>query len=199
MNFKQGIVFLIFLIILYSLLHFKDFSLIFVKSNKDDNYHLVRNLPDRKSAANTMAEIKDRLSKIVKYLSDKFPNDKRTKRLIERFNINSIQETRIDSNHTSFSIDKGEEIHLCIRSKKENYNIHKINTLMFVALHELAHVASKYNGHGNEFNNNFIWILKHANNIGVYNNVDYSNNVEDFCGEKINNNPLVSKMRILKK
>ena len=198
LSIKSAFVLLIALIILYSFLHFKDFSLIFVKSKKDDSFHLVRNLPDKQQAANTMAEIKSRLSKLVKYLGDKLPQDPRSQRLNDRFNVDSFQETRIDSSHTSFSVDKGEEIHLCLRDKSENFNLHKINTLMFVSLHELAHVASAKQGHGEEFKTNFVWILKYATQIGIYQSVDYSNKNENFCGEKINSNPLISSMRLIK-
>jgi hypothetical protein len=197
-SFTNSVVLLVILILLYSFLHFKDFSLIFVKSKKDDSFHLVRNLPDRKEAANHMAEIKSRLLKLVKYLTEKYPEDPRTQRLNERFDIDSIQETRIDSSHTSFSVDKGEEIHLCLRDKSDNFNLHDINTLMFVALHEISHVASVNKGHDDEFKTNFVWILEHAAQIGIFKNVDYARNNVKFCGEIINSNPLISKMRIIK-
>ena len=199
LSFKSAIVLLITLILLYTFLHFKDFSLIFVKSKKDDSFHLVRNLPDRKKAANHMAEIKDRLIKIVKYLSEKFPNDPRIGRLNNRFDPDAIIETRIDSPHTSFSVDKGQEIHLCLRDKSDNFNLHDINTLMFVALHELAHVASVNTGHDQEFKDNFVWILKYATQIGIYQNIDYAANNVKFCGEVITSNPLVSNLRLIKK
>lgn len=194
-----ALVSLLALIMLYIFLHFQDFNLIFVKSKKDQKYHLVRNMPDRQSAADRMAEIKSRLVKLVNYIKEKFPNDPRSERLVDRFDIDSIQETRIDSTHTSFSIDKGEEIHLCLRDKSEDLNIHKLNTLMFVALHELAHVASEKQGHGEEFKTNFVWILKNATQIGIYQSVDYSQNNEKFCGEVINSNPLISELRMIKK
>lgn len=199
LNFKSALVLLIVLIMLYTFLHFSDFNLIFVKAKTDDKFHLVRNLPDRQGAANRMAEIKSRLLKLVKYIEQKYPQDPRTQRLTDRFNIDSIQETRIDSSYTSFSVDKGEEIHLCLRDKSENFNLHKINTLMFVALHEISHVASVNKGHDDEFKQNFVWILENATKIGIYENIDYSSQNEKFCGEVINSNPLISKMRILKK
>lgn len=199
LSIKSAFCLLLVLILLYSFLHFKDFSLIFVKSKKDDKYHLVRNLPDKQEAANTMAEIKSRLSKLVRYFQEKLPNDPRTHRLKSRFDIDSFQETRIDSSHTSFSVDKGEEVHLCLREKGKGFNLHNINTLMFVSLHELAHIASEYKGHGEEFKKNFIWVLKYATQIGIYQSIDYSANNENFCGEVINQNPLISSMRMIKK
>lgn len=198
MNFTTAIVLLIILLMLYVFLHLSDFSLIFVKSSTDGRFHLVRNLPDKKKAANKMAEIKTRLIKLQKYMNEKIPKDPRVIRINNRFNIDSIQETRIDSHHTSFSVDKGQEIHLCLRDKSEDYKVHEINRLMFVSLHELAHVASVKQGHGEEFRNNFVWILEHATKIGIFRNEDYSAKNVKFCGDVINSNPLISRMRILK-
>ena len=197
-SFRTGLVLLILLILLYIFLYFKDFNLIFVKSKKDDNYHLVRNLPDKNLAADRMATIKKRLTNLVAYLSEKYPKDPRVERLEKKFNTNSIQETRLDSPNTSFSVDKGQEIHLCLRDKTDDFNLHDINTLMFVALHELAHVASKNKGHEDEFQKNFVWILQNAIKIGIYVNVDYATKNQNFCGDVINSNPLISSMRILK-
>ena len=197
--FKKGIVLLILLILLYIYLHFQDFSLIFVKSKKDDQYHLVRNLPDRGKAANLMAEIKSRLSKLVQYLQKRRPNDPRTQRLVDKFNPEAMQETRIDSHLTSFSIDKGEEIHMCMRDKTPDLPLHQINDLMFVALHEISHVCSELNGHGEEFQKNFVWILNNAVQIGIFKNTDYSAENVRYCGDVINSNPLVQHLRMIKK
>ena len=197
--FKKAIVLLILLMLLYVYLHFQDFSLIFVKSGKDNNYHLVRNLPDKKKAANLMAEIKKRLVKLVEYLKRRRSNDPRTQRLAQKFDPSTFQETRIDSNLTSFSIDKGEEVHMCLRDKTPDLPLHKINDLMFVALHELSHVASANTGHGEEFQKNFVWVLHNAVQIGIFKNIDYSTNNVKYCGDVINSNPLVSHLRMIKK
>jgi hypothetical protein len=43
-----------------------------------------------------------------------------------------------------------------------------MNTLMYVALHELAHVISKNEGHGEEFKKNFAMLLREAATKGIY-------------------------------
>ena len=55
---------------------------------------------------------------------------------------NSIifRESTDDSKFTSYSINKGEEIVFCLRCKKTN-QLHNINELMYVAIHEISHVA----------------------------------------------------------
>ena len=43
-----------------------------------------------------------------------------------------------------------------------------INTMMFVVLHEMAHLATESIGHTSEFWENFKWILEESINIGIY-------------------------------
>jgi hypothetical protein len=65
-----------------------------------------------------------------------------------------------------------------------------INTLMFVALHELTHLMTESIGHKQEFWNNFKFMLKHASEEGIYDPVDYSKSPTDYCGLMIDDNPL---------
>ena len=60
---------------------------------------------------------------------------------------------------------------------------------MFVALHELSHLATKSIGHNDEFWNNFKFLLQESETINIYKPVDYKNNNVDYCGMKIKDNP----------
>lgn len=60
-----------------------------------------------------------------------------------------------------------EVITLCLvdpETKKE----YDINTITYVALHELAHVISTSVGHGDEFKKNFAALLKKGTELGIY-------------------------------
>ena len=74
----------------------------------------------------------------------------------ENFNPNrtKIYETSLTSNYTSYSINKGEELSFCLRSKSTG-KLHDINLLMYVAVHELAHTACPETGHTPLFNKIF--------------------------------------------
>jgi hypothetical protein len=61
-----------------------------------------------------------------------------------------------------------EVITLCLVNPETNTN-YDINTLMYVAIHELAHVVSKNEGHGDEFKANFASLLKLASEKDIYN------------------------------
>lgn len=58
-------------------------------------------------------------------------------------------------------------ITLCLRNP-ETKKFYDINTLMYVALHELAHVISISHGHNDEFKDNFYDLLSRASKMGIY-------------------------------
>lgn len=181
-----GIVLLLFLIFY----KFGYTQLTYVKSNFDNDYHLVRNYDDKEEAAELMARIKKRLVILIKYLQREYPNDPRVKLLSKRFNENNIEETDVKDTGTSYSIDKGNQISLCLRNKSVEKSLHNINLLMFVTIHELAHIMSTDFGHSNEFGTNFVFLLREAVKAGVYRVEDYSKNPKRFCGLDIDENPI---------
>lgn len=72
------------------------------------------------------------------------------------------------ASNQSFTEDKS-RTYLCLRDEEGNY--YDDNMLMYVALHELAHVISKsVDPHHTtqEFNNNFKLLLKKAEDVGVF-------------------------------
>ena len=165
-------------------------QLVYVKSHFDNDYHLVRNYEDKKEAAELMAKIKKRLVILIKYLKQEYPDDERVKLLVSRFNENNIQETDVKDTGTSYSIDKGEVVSLCLRDKTIEKKLHDINLLMFVTIHELAHIMSTSFGHNEMFGKNFVFLLQNAVKSGVYRNVDYERNPKKFCGITVDSQPL---------
>lgn len=104
--------------------------------------------------------------------------------LLERnFNTNrtSIYETEPDSNLTSYSVNKGEELSICLKSKKTN-KLHDSNLLMYVLIHEMAHMGCPEVGHGDLFKKVFKKFAEEAIKIGIYNYDDYNKNPVEYCG-----------------
>jgi hypothetical protein len=94
-------------------------------------------------------------------------------------------ETPKDEKFTSYTINKGEKIVFCLRSKVL-HNIHDMNTLQYVSIHELSHVSCPEYGHTPLFKEIFKFLLVQANKIGVYKIQDYRRNSVDYCGMTIN-------------
>ena len=99
-------------------------------------------------------------------------------------NRTNIYETEPDSNLTSYSVNKGEELSICLKSKKIN-KLHDQNLLMYVLIHEMAHMACPDIGHGELFKKIFKKFAEEAVKIGIYNYVDYSNYPVEYCGMEL--------------
>ena len=190
---KLIFVFVVFLIFLYVFkIGFDSYSLEYVKSNMDGNFHLVRKMEGKEEAADLIAQIKGRIKTLIKHLKSKYPEREDVMRLVDNFNPENIKETDITDPGTSYSVNKGSELSLCIRDKNDpKYKIHELNLIMFVVIHELGHIMSKSYGHNEEFGDNFLFLLEEANQAGVYSNEDYESSNRDYCGIKITNNPLM--------
>ena len=230
-SFINVIVTFVLLTIIYKYFENRSYGVILQKSDVDNNEYLVRNLPDRQQAANTLAKISKRLLKLVNFIrknssnmdmmynkyvksqyektisspSDKndstyqkLVSDKKKKlsddlnRLVNNFNPNKISETTPDAKYTSYSVNKGEKIVMCIRNKKTvNQDIINLNTLMFVALHETAHLMTKSIGHHPEFWDNFRILINIAIDpkVDVYKEINFNLYPEPYCGMTINSVP----------
>lgn len=162
----------------------------YVVSSIDNNTYLVRSLPDKHDAANLLARIREKIELFIAHMSKNFVNDERVTRLVENFRADKMSEGSENAKYTSYSINKGEKIVLCLRSRDEKKQLVDLNTMMFVVLHEIAHLATKSIGHTPEFWDNFKWILKEAVNVGIYKSQDFNNKPVEYCGIQITDNPL---------
>lgn len=162
----------------------------YVKSNINNKEYLVRNTKDSQEAANMLSQIGTRLNDVVEALVSKYPKDPRVKRVKERFNPDKISESSPTSQYTSYSVNKGEKIVFCLRSKEADKELHDFNTITFVALHELAHLMTESIGHTPEFWDNFRFILKNAIQKGYYQVQDFKKKPIRYCGTDITDSPL---------
>lgn len=189
-NITDFIIIFAFAIIAYTYYESKTSELTYVVCPHDNNRYLVRNLPDKDRAVAILARMRKKLSLVVETMSNTYSKDERVRRLKNGFNPNNISETAGNSSYTSYSVNKGEKLVLCIRDKKNVNNFIDDNTLFFVALHELAHIMTKSIGHTEEFWENFRFVLKEATGMGEYRCVNYDTNPKKYCGIEITNTPL---------
>lgn len=187
-DFVSFFIVLICITIFYIYLEGKSLDVTFVKVNNEDTF-LVRNKDDKEEAAKLLSDIKNNLQKIVdKVVEDKEADQEDIDRLKKNFRPKNISESSPGNKYTSYSINKGEKIVFCIRSKVDD-KLEDLNTMMFVAIHELAHLMTKSIGHEPEFWNNMKYLLTVGKKIGVYKKQDFKNNPVDYCGTKITNTP----------
>ena len=184
-------VFISILLISIIYIHFenKKSDVNYVVSKIDNRKYLVQNPPDKQQAADNLATIRKNLVLLVQELKNKNQNNVDVERMVNNFNPDNITESTKNNKYTSYSINKGEKIVFCLRSRDDTNKLVDLNIMMFVALHELAHTMTKSIGHTQEFWNNFRILLRNARNLGIYTRVDYDKNPVDYCGTKITNDP----------
>ena len=198
-DFTTFFLVLICITIFYVYLENKASDVTYVPVNKIE--YLVRNLPDKEEAALLLSKIRSNCSKIVESLfiemnnkKTKFDEETRKgiKRLKKNFKPNNISESSPGNAYTSYSINKGEKIIFCLRQKGgiDSNKLVDINTMMFVAIHELGHLMTKSIGHTTEFWDNMRFLLKEGIKIGVYEKQNFNDNPVDYCGTKITDTPL---------
>jgi hypothetical protein len=180
----------IFIIGLAFYLNSDYFNLKCVKANTDGNTYCVRDSDRIQQSAELLAEVTGRMKILVEHLHEKYPKDKRVERLVSNFNPNRIVETLPTSEFTAYSEGKGSKLAFCLRKSKNTMKLTDINTLTFVAIHELSHLMTESVGHHPEFWNNFKFMLKNAVSEGIYDPVDYSKHPIDYCGLMIDDNPI---------
>ena len=184
------LILILFLIvyIFYNNTYYKD-NLVNQISTVDNEEYFVRNVEDKSIAANNLATIKNNIKKLVLHLNNSISEHEDEKEyinnLVKRTKKINIMETPNDEKNTSYTINKGEKIVICLRSKFLN-EIHDINTIMYVVIHELAHVGCPEYGHTPLFKKIFIFLLKESHKIKIYTPVDYRKKPQDYCGMTIN-------------
>ncbi len=165
------------------------FNLKCIIASKDGNTYCVRERAKLELAANLLATVTDKCKKMVAYLKQKYPDDDRIKRLVEGFNPQKVSETLPTSELTAYSENKGEKLAFCLNTTKEGDKLIDINTLTFVALHELSHIMTVSVGHKQEFWENFKFVLENAKEANIYHPIDYKKKPKKYCGMTINDNP----------
>jgi len=124
--------------------------------------------------------------KIIKHLEINHPKNNVTKRLVKNYkNKTKMSELYDKKKHIAFSKNKGEEVSICL----DDSNLDK-NVMMFIAIHELSHIATEEVGHTDNFWSNMKFLLECAVKLNIYIPQDYSKFPVTFCGYEIDKSPL---------
>lgn len=186
---KIIIFFVIICLIIFAYFYYNYKDMTYVKSDIDGKYYLVRSVSDKQQAANVLARLRNNVLTLADYLY-KNRNQKEYSeyvqyidRLYSKANSITIIESTQDSIYTSYSVNKGEQIVFCLRSRKNVNMLHDINLMMYVVLHEISHVACPiYDNHGPLFKKIFAFITHAAIKIGLYTKINFGSQPEEYCG-----------------
>jgi len=178
-------------------------NMTYVKSDIDNQQYMVRNQKDKNLAANILARLKSNILELTKYMNMKLENPKYKDlakytefkpyilQLKDKIQNVVVKESDANTVYTSYTINKGEQIIFCIRSKSistilNSTDIHDLNLIMYVALHEISHVACPEYNHTPLFKKIFRFFCEEAIEMGIYKKIEFNISPKEYCGMKIN-------------
>ncbi len=192
---KESLIISIIVIFIYIFLFYNKKNVVLITGQDNFTKYLVYDDEKKKDSALLLEKVTENMFKLKNYLysnKDNFPEFKDYIKQLHR-NLNKdrtlIYENDPKSELTSFSVNKGEEIAFCLKSKKTG-DIHKTNLIMYVAIHEMAHIACPEIGHGELFKKIFKFLIEQAIEINIYSYDDYDSKPVEYCGMILSSNIL---------
>ncbi len=151
----------------------------------DGRSYRVRNTSRKQETALALARVNEKAVNFINRLVQEGDPEHKgaVMRLKSRYRPDRLSEGRIDRRYSSYTINKGEEMVLCMRSRDEKDNLYDDNLVFYVVLHELAHVASVTEDHREEFHVNFRYLLRKASEWGLFTKQTHR---FDYCGVDVN-------------
>ena len=134
----------------------------------------------------------DKCKTLVSFVADKYPDNEAVQRLSKGYNPQKIMETLPTSQYTAYSRNKGEK--LAFLSKPVNRkggtknDLIDEHTLMFVTIHELAHIMTKSIGHKTGFGTISNFCYKKQKTAAYMNPKDYKE-PREYCSIENYDNP----------
>jgi hypothetical protein len=182
MNIIEGFILTIMIVLIIFYIQNQNIEVEYIISSVNGKSYLVKNLPDKKEAANLLAKLNNTLQNLISKMQETYPDSEDVKRLVSNYDPDSLSEGTETSNYTSYSVNKGEKIVFCLRSRDGNDKLVPINVLKYVAIHELSHLMTKEIGHPQQFWENFKLLVQVAVKNKLYRNTNYSNKPVKYCG-----------------
>lgn len=174
---------IIFIVILSVFKYYHGTHNVSVVSSEGNKYYV--NMGDSE-LKKEKAELLDKLKLDIKTLINTLKNSehsksKNVKRLINDWSGYIEELSELESkNIFAYNVNKGEQISVCLTNKKTG-KLNEYNEIMYVVLHELAHVMTQDYSHNKEFWDNFAFLVKNAIRIGIYKKINYQKNPAEFC------------------
>jgi len=175
-----------FIILLYVYYHIWTFDATYVRSPLDNGEYLVQNLDQKEEATYILSLMHQKINMLREHFltvkdSSYAPYQSYITQFCDRIKGIKLYENAPDGKYTSFTINKGDEMGLCLRSRKTGL-LHDQNLITYVVLHELSHVACPEQDHTELFKKIFIFMIGTAAKMNIYVIQDYQLNPQEYCG-----------------
>lgn len=168
----------------------KNKNITVLKSTNDNRKYRLLDLPGKEKCMEILVQLNKNVIQLLSYVKDE--DREGIKDLLDNYRPDSLCENLENRSLQAYSLNKGEEICLCLREPDDELKIiDDMNTLMFVLVHELGHLMTDDIGHTNKFWNNMAYLLKKSSEINLYNPINYKNSPVMYCGVKIDETPYI--------
>jgi len=184
---QEIIIFCVIVILAFIMYKIRKNKLTVIEAEDTGMKLMVYNDKNKKNSASLLSDIIVKMFKLRNNLvkdKEKYPEFKEYIELLEQNFNNSrtkIYENDPSSELTSFSVNKGEEVAFCLKSKKDG-RLHELNLMMYVAIHEMAHMGCPEIGHGDLFKKVFKFLTLRSIEMNLYEKEDYNQNPVEYCG-----------------
>lgn len=165
--------------------------------NRGESYVVSNKYGNEVESALLMSQVNDDVISVLKYMKEKYVtrgegtalHKEITQNMLRNYNPEVIVENVPGGGDTSYTINKGQRMYICIRDKTGA--LLDKHTIVFVVLHEISHIGHYYGwGHGQSYWEVFKFVLKNAAESGIHKPLDYTYNPRKYCGISITYNPL---------
>jgi hypothetical protein len=190
---QEIIVIVLVTIIIYLIYSIKNTGL--VHAEFDGQIYMVQEHKDKNKAVDLLIKLKDDLEKVAQKSLERAKKENNKpfidyiSIITKKLNTVFIREVEKDSPYTSYSVNKGEELVFCLRNK-ETFEFYDYNKILYVAIHEIAHIGCPEVGHTELFFKLNKYLLETSQQIGLYSYNDYNTIPEEYCGIQIYTNVL---------
>ena len=166
-------------------------------SNINNKEYYVRNTSDKEFKADLLGTLDEKLNIIVNSLSNEKNKSESVNRLINNWNNEvKIKEIGNMESDAAYVINK-KYMSFCLKDFK-SVSPEILNLLTYVGIHELSHVMSNETGHGDEFKQNFKFLLDYSKQltyndkllkkqVPLYVSLNKLNTPDNYCGVSIIN------------
>jgi hypothetical protein len=170
----------------------------YIKSSIDGKAYRVRLSKGKEEKADLLAIMHTKLNLIINNLKNsKYSTNENIQRLIQNWERGvSIKEIGKMETDAAYVINK-QYMSFCLPEDTAK-TIDNLNLMTYVGIHELAHIMSNETGHGDEFIQNFEFLLNYAKTLEyndpilkkkmpLYIQLNKLNTADNYCGVSLTN------------